>query len=652
MGHDHHKSSQIRLAGLFTSHAVLQRNMPVPVWGVTRPDIRVKVTLGEVTAETRSDSSGKFMLRLPPMPAGGPYDMIVLTPDPDDYLRLQDIMVGEVWLCSGQSNMGVRVAGSDYVESDLGPDDHLVRSFNVPCQARLGRRDDVKGEWVVASSKTIPNLSAVGFFFCRRLATELGVPVGIIHSSWGGTRIEAWISREELVRHEWTRNEINHYESYLYTDTFWNQYFPFEPDDHSAFLKNKHLVFATDPGNEGVGKGWAESEFNDTSWDRMELPTMWQYCGHNFSGVFWFRREVVIPESWAGRDLKLEPGKIDKHDVTYFNGVEVGATGSKFEDEYWDVPRSYSVPGELVKPGRAVIAIRVNSFMAAGGIHGEAEMMRLAPVDGGNDEAIGLAGAWRYGVEQNYGLVTMPELRFGPSNQNSPYMLNDNMIQPLIPYAIRGVTWYQGERNTQLPYEYDWMLRAMIQDWRRAWGEGDFPFITVQLANFAKALPYQERSDWALVREAQVASLAEPETGLTVTIDIGDAYDIHPRNKVTVGERMAKWALARTYGKGGVCSGPLYRNSVIEGGRIRIYFDHVGEGLIAKGGELKTFMIAGTNRLFKAAEARIEGSTVVVESAEVTEPAAVRYAWADNPDGCNLYNSADLPASPFRTDQW
>jgi len=214
------------------------------------------------------------------------------------------------------------------------------------------------------------------------------------------------------------------------------------------------------------------------------------------------------------------------------------------------------------------------------------------------------------------------------------------------------VTWYQGERNTQLPYEYDWMLRAMIQDWRRAWGEGDFPFITVQLANFAKALPYQERSDWALVRVAQVASLAEPETGLTVTIDIGDAYDIHPRNKVTVGERMAKWALARTYGKGGVCSGPLYRNSVIEGGRIRIYFDHVGEGLIAKGGELKTFMIAGTNRLFKAAEARIEGSTVVVESAEVTEPAAVRYAWADNPDGCNLYNSADLPASPFRTDQW
>jgi len=231
-------------------------------------------------------------------------------------------------------------------------------------------------------------------------------------------------------------------------------------------------------------------------------------------------------------------------------------------------------------------------------------------------------------------------------------MLNDCMIQPLIPYAIRGATWYQGESNDALAAEYGWMLRALIRDWRHAWGQGDFPFLTVQLANFRQPMAYEPGSTWAVIRERQLRSLHEGNTGVAVAVDIGDAVDIHPRNKKDVGERLAQWALARTYGKPIVPSGPLYRDYAIEGDRIRLHFDHVGGGLVAKDGGLKTFVIASFNKRFVAAQATIEGDTVVVRSTDVAEPAAVRYAWADNPDGCNLCNKEGLPASPFRTDAW
>lgn len=476
----------LRLARLFSDHAVLQRETPVPVWGWTVPGLRVRVALGAVTAETRADGKGKFLIRLPPMPAGGPYELSVITPDPDASQKIKDVMVGEVWLCSGQSNMEMSVAEVALSLHDTEAADTHVRSFTVPQAAVLGRQSDVDATWQVASPSTTGAFSAVAFFFGRRLAQDLGITVGVINTSWGGTRIETWISREELVRHPWTRHEVARYEASTAAPAYWNRFDPFEPDDPNAIANS----------------------------------------------------------------------------------------------------------------------------------------------------------------------VTPLDVPFGPSNPQSPYMLNDSMIQPLIPYAIRGATWYQGESNAEIAREYGWMLRAMIRDWRRAWGQGDFPFLTVQLANYSQPMDYQPASTWAVVREGQLQSLQEANTGLAVAIDIGDAVDIHPRNKHDVGDRLAQWALVRTYGKQGSASGPLYRDCVIEDNQIRIRFDYVGSGLTTKNGELKTFMIASVDKRFVPAIARIEGDTVVVEAKAVPQPIAVRYGWADNPDGCNLTNHEGMPASPFRTDAW
>jgi len=385
----------------------------------------------------------------------------------------------------------------------------------------------------------------------------------------------------------------------------------------------------------------------------MVLPSSWRVKGHDTNGVFWFRRAVTIPAGWAGKELLIEPGAIDKQDVTYFNGEQVGATGRDFEEQHWCVQRAYTVPGRLVKAGRAVIAVRAYSFAYDGGLIGPKERMKVGPADG-SFEPIRLDGAWLMKIEHDLGLtVTGPSLvPFGPGNPQSPYILNDSMIQPLLPYAIRGAAWYQGESNEADGLSYGPMLRSLMRDWRRAWGQGDFPFLTVQLANFRPPLSFDAAAKWPLTREAQMSSLGEPNTGMAVTIDIGEEADIHPKNKLDVGTRLAQWALARTYGKAMPPSGPLYRDFFVEGDRIRLRFDHVGGGLVARGGALRTFVIAGLDRKFVPAEAAIEGDTVVVQSRDVRGPAAVRYAWADNPQGCNLYNREDLPASPFRTDSW
>jgi len=638
----------LRLAHLFTDHAVLQRALPVPVWGWTRPGVRVRVTLGSYTAETRSGDDGRFLVRLPPMPAGGPYDLDVSAPDPDAHVRITDVMVGEVWVCSGQSNMEWPVRETAFDPQTLTQGDSRVRSLTVPQLAQLGRRSDVSACWQVATPQAVQAFTAVGFFFGRRLSRELDVAVGLINASWGGTRVESWIGREELVRHPRTRNDVARYEASVSTSAYWNRFAPLEPDSPEAQAPD----YPRDPGNTGAGNGWANTGYDDSAWPSVRTPGTWNRSGGpDTNGVFWFRRALDIPAEWAGKDLTLGLGAIDKQDVTYFNGEQVGAMGRYLEEQHWCVPRVYTVPGRLVKAGPATIAVRVYSFIHDGGLIGPAERMTVGPADG-SAEPMGLAGVWRMQCEYDFGRVALMSVPFGPGNPQTPSILNDSMIQPLIPYAIRGATWYQGESNDEDGLAYGWMLRALIRDWRRAWGQGDFAFLTVQLANFKQPMSYQADSKWAWIREAQLQSLQEANTGLAVAIDIGEVADIHPRNKQDVGLRLAQSALALVHGKPLVPSGPLYRDRVIEGDRIRLQFNHTGGGLVARNGALKTFVIAGTNRNFVDAEAWIEDDTVVVRSTAVSEPVAVRYAWADNPDGCNLYNREGLPASPFRTDEW
>lgn len=633
----------MKLSSLFCDHAVVQRDIAVPVWGWTKPLVQVKARLGGRAADSMSGTDGKFMIRLPPMPAGGPYDLEVTAADGGGTFVARDIWVGEVWLASGQSNMEFTLsalkgkANADELAQAGIP---RLRMINIPRVAYLGRQSDVEAGWQVSTPESARTFSAVAYYFAKRLGEELGVAVGIVNSSWGGTLVEPWTSREALVRHPDTSAWVTRYEANVHAPAAW-----------AGTTKLSISKYPADPGNEGEGKGWARCDCDEGEWAEIQLPRPWQSAGYHHSGVFWFRKTVDIPAAWAGRDLVLRTGAVDKQDITYFNGVKVGATGKAFEEQYWNRPREYQVPGRLVKAGHTMIAVRAYSFVFFGGMIGPADAMSLGPVGEGSP-SMPLAGIWRCREEHDLGLVAAGGNVLGPGNPNSPHILYDSMIAPLIPYGLRGAIWYQGESNLHNGAQYQRLLTDMIRCWRWDWGQGDFPFLIVQLANHLAAASYDDGSTWAILREAQMKTLAEPGTGLAVTIDIGDAADIHAPNKTDVGRRLAQWALATTYGQPVAASGPLYCKMVIEGSVIRLYFDHVGGGLVARGGTLKTFFMAGLNRLFHEATAVIDGRTVVVSCPEIPEPVAVRYAWADNPEGCNLYNVDGLPASPFRTDTW
>jgi len=399
------------------------------------------------------------------------------------------------------------------------------------------------------------------------------------------------------------------------------------------------------------GKDCTNADFNDTDWQQMEVPKLWgQPDLANFDGLVWFRKEVEIPQSWVGKELTLELGPIDDMDTTWINGIRVGG----FETPgHWRTERKYKIGPTVIKAGRNTIAVRILDTGGGGGIYGTAEQMKLKPAGAADDTEILLAGTWRY--KKSYDMQSMPSQPRPPlrvNHQNAPTALYNAMIAPLIPYGIGGAIWYQGESNASRAYQYRELFPAMIKNWRDDWQQGDFPFLFVQLANFMAVTPETVESAWAELREAQLMTLASPNTGMAVIIDIGEANDIHPKNKQDVGRRLALWALAKTYGKNVVYSGPIYKSMNVEGNKVRLDFEHLGGGLVAGGSEsLKGFSIAGADQKFVWADAKIDGNTVVVSSDKVTEPVAVRYGWADNPV-CNLYNKEGLPASPFRTDDW
>jgi sialate O-acetylesterase len=383
----------------------------------------------------------------------------------------------------------------------------------------------------------------------------------------------------------------------------------------------------------------------------MTLPCGWQQAGHNISGVFWFRREVFVPAAWAGRDLVLRLGACDKHDSTYFNNEPVGGLGMEIPDA-WSTRRIYRVPGRHVRAGRNLVAVRVYSYMYQGGMIGPAAQMRLEPADEPAAAPVALDGDWRYRIEHDFGFVAPPVLSSGPGNHNSPHILFDSMIHPLLPYASRGVLWYQGEGNCERAAHYRALLPALIRDWRAAWNSPGLSFFFVQLANHGPRLELPGESLWAELRETQLEARTLPGTAMAVTIDIGDAADIHPVNKQEVGRRLALAARALIFGEKLVHSGPVLRSWAVEGGAVRLEFDSMGGGLATSDGRSPIgFAVAGRDRMFHCAGARIEGDTVVVRADEIPAPLAVRYAWADNPD-CNLVNREGLPASPFRTDEW
>jgi sialate O-acetylesterase len=623
---------------------VLQRDAPARIWGWADPGEGVRVAVAEASAEAKADGDGRWAVDLAPQPAGGPYRLTIAG---DNTLTFEDVWLGEVWVASGQSNMEWPLSRSDGGDAAAAAGCEGLRLFTVARATSLTPRDDVGGEWAACDEATAPSFSAVAFHFGQELHRRLGTRIGLIHSSWGGTPAEAWTSRAALEAQPTLRPMVAGF------DAASND--PEAQKELAAKLEAWETAnYHQDTGNEGFGRGWARPGFDSSGWKAMALPGQWEQAGLPIDGAVWFRRTVDIPAPWAGRDLTLSLGAIDDFDTTYFAGEEIGGTG-KETPGYWSVPRRYAVPGRLVKAGSTAIAVRAFDHYGNGGFAGSAPEMTLAPSDGAGT-SLSLAGAWAYAVERGLepsrpDFATQPRYP-SPDNSSSPTVLYGGMLAPLTPYTIRGVIWYQGEANAGAAGQYRTLFPAMIRDWRGAWGRGDFPFLFVQLANYMERKEAPGESAWAELREAQMRTLVLPNTGMAVIIDIGEADDIHPRNKTDVGLRLARWALADTYGEDVVRSGPLYDSSAVEGGAVRVRFHHRGGGLSTSDGEPpRAFAVAGADRTWHWAEARIDGAAVLVSSPAVPQPVALRYAWADNPVA-TLQNAEGLPASPFRTDDW
>ncbi|HEX8147534.1 MAG TPA: sialate O-acetylesterase [Pyrinomonadaceae bacterium] len=637
--------ADVRVPSVVGDNMVLQQGRKVRVWGWAEPGERVTVSFRGDRASATADARGRWEVFTGPHKAGGPFELTVAG---RNTLTFRNVLVGEVWVCSGQSNMEWSLANAqDGAREAAAADYPFVHLFTVSKKTSAEPLDDVEGRWVVTTPKEAAQFSAVGFFFGRELHRRLNVPVGLIHTSWGGTPAEAWTSRGALSADPTLRPILERYDRQLAD-------LPRLQREYAAAQAEWARRYMTaDSDNRGEPEGYAKPEYDATSWKRMRLPQFWESAGLDVDGVVWFRREVEVPAAWAGKDLTLKLGAIDDFDTTYFNGGRVGSTGADTPNA-WTARRSYRVPGSLVRAGRNTLAVRVFDRMGGGGFGGGE--MSLAPAHPAAGNAVSLDGEWSYKEE-----AVVPSRRIdwgsqpqapGPANPNSPTVLYNAMLAPLFPYAIRGAIWYQGESNAGRAQQYRTLFPAMIRDWRAAWDIGDFPFYFVQLANW-KARPVDSvDSEWAELREAQTLTMrAAPNTGMAVAIDIGDPEDIHPRNKLDVGLRLARWALADTYGVKTEKSGPLYDSYKVEGDRVRVRFTHAGGLKTRDGAAPAGFYVAGADRKFVPAEARVEKGEVVVWGKGVRAPVAVRYAWADNP-AANLYNSEGLPASPFRTDDW
>lgn len=635
--------ADVTLPALIGDNMVLQRGRPARLWGWADPDEKVTVAASWQADRvyTTAGADRRWSLAIPTPDSPGPH---TLTISGHNQITLQQVLVGEVWVCAGQSNMqmclraypngytGILNADAEIAAADF----PAIRLFTVGACVATEPRDDCTGQWLPCAPDSVRDFSATAYFFGRELHRELGVPVGLIHASWGGTRAEAWMSPEAL--------------SALGVCTAELADLPRSPTPENVALQQQAEAvrerqrYLLDARNEGLDKGFADVDFDTTGWRRLVVPAAWETAGAdmNIDGVVWFRREVVIPAGWAGQNLELSLGPVEDCDTTYFNGRRLGATGYGTAD-YWQAPRRYQVPASFLRPGeRNVIAVRVFDDGWNGGLTGRPDQLMLRPLGDASPKAVELAGPWRYQVE-----AVLPPNPVRLAEANTATALFNGMLHPLLPQVVRGAIWYQGEANVWNAAEYRRIFPGLVADWRRAWGTDDFPFYYVQIAPWN----YPQRDAAALVREAQAQALAVPGTGMVVTTDIGDIADIHPRNKQEVGRRLGLLALARTYGRDVVCSGPVYRAMKVEGDAIRIVFDEVGGGLEARNGPLHSFAIAGENRTFVPAEARIDGETVIVSSPRVPQPVAVRFGWSNIPTP-NLFNQAGLPASPFRTDDW
>lgn len=632
--------AKIKLQPLFSSNMVLQQQTSAPIWGEATPGKTVTLITSwdKQRYKTTADSKGKWRIAVNTPKAGGPYDITI---SDGKKTKLSNVMIGEVWICSGQSNMEMPVEGwgmiKDHEAEVREAANHPnIRLLQLKMENSLLPRDEihtVTDGWQPSGPEVIKTFSAAAYFFGRNLEKYRGVPIGLIQTAWGGSSIEAWISEESLRKEGDFNADMD-----LLSNANGNRD-AYQAEYDKRYKAWDQSVIALDKGFDGERAVWAQPAFDDSSWETFNVPGKIETANsmNGFDGIFWMRLTVDVPKAWAGKDLKLDMGNIDDIDKTYFNGTPVGTTAS------WMPPRSYKVPGRLVKAGRNVIAISVRDTGGDGGLLGKADQYKLSLAGG---KSLSLAGDWKFKAS-----VSMKQIPPQPVNLlarfDAPTVIHNAMIHPLVGYALRGAIWYQGEANASRAKQYRKLMPLLIRDWRGLWKQ-NMPFYEVQLANFMQRRNEPTESEWAELRDAQLRALKLENTGMAVAIDIGEAGDIHPKNKQEVGRRLALWARAKTYGENIEYSGPLYKDFRIEGNSIRLSFTHA-KGLRTQDGQKLTgFEMAGVDGKYHWAEARIDGEEVVVTCKDVDLPYAVRYAWADNP-ACNLCNGDGLPASPFQT---
>jgi sialate O-acetylesterase len=623
--------AQVKLPRLIRDSMVLQRDSRVHLWGWATPGEKLAIRFIGKTYKTRTGADGKWSVTLPALKAGGPFTMEITG---SNTITLKDILVGDVWICSGQSNMvhqmglhsvryAAEVAAANYPE---------IRHFWIPTMTDLqGPREDLPaGSWKSANPKDVLDFSAVAYFFAVKIYEKYHVPIGLINASVGGTPIEAWTSEEGL-------KDFSSIQAII------------QKNKDTAYVNGlNRRVFANAPGrnqppqDKGLAGpvAWYDPAYIPKAWHTINIPGYWEDQGvRDLNGVVWYRKEIEIPASMTGKPARVFLGRIVDADVLYINGKQVGATGYQYPQ------RRYNIPADLLKAGKNLFVIKVTNTNGKGGFVSDKPYYLFAGSD-----TVDLKGYWEYKV----GEVFEPRtggFGGGLSAQNQPTALYNAMVAPLINYTIKGFLWYQGEANTGRAEEYAKLQPAQIQDWRNKWKQGDLPFFYVQLPGFMDMNYLPSESQWAQLRESQLKSLSVPNTAMAVAIDLGEWNDIHPDRKKEVGDRLALAAENLAYGDKSVeYSGPLFQSATTEGNRIMVQFSHVGGGLKSSDGEpLSQFAVAGADKKFVWATARVEGDKLVIWSDRVASPVYVRYAWSDNPDGANLCNAEGLPASPFES---
>ena len=621
---EHSTSAKVRLPHLFGNRMVLQRDTELIIWGWADPGEKITVRLLGKHYGAVTDIAGRWSVTLPSQTHGGPYVLEI------NEIIIRDVLIGDVWLCSGQSNQETPVTRLlDRFPEINASNNNMIRHFKTPSGTHIeSEEEDIPagGAWYSANAVDVMNWTALAYFFAQEAYAKYGIPVGIVNSSVGGTAIDGWISQENLKEFPQYTTDLAVLDSI-----------------RQSISANRRNLQQTPPQplDEGTGK-WSVENFDDSSWKTMAIPGLWADRGLNASGTVWFRKTFELPASMDGKHAKLVLGRIIDKDSTFINGKFAGTVSYQYP------PRKYDIPAGILHEGKNTIVVKIIDNTGQGGFV-EDKTYKII----GDEAEIDLAGEWKYKVGAEFvrpartgNNVPVPLLSRGSGYYNA-------MIAPVVRYKIKGAIWYQGESNAGNPDNYAQLLNALITNWRRVWNMPDMPFLLVQLPNYMKVQAQPSESGWAKLREAQLkAAIGIQNTALAVTYDVGEWNDIHPLNKKDVAHRVFLGAMKLAYGETHVVSsGPVFKEMKIDGDKIILSFTETGSGL-ASDGQLKHFAIAGADRKFVWADAEIAGNQVIVTSKSVKKPVAVRYAWADNPEGANLRNKEGLLASPFRTDNW